>query len=124
MFHTRAIISVHNGAGLPHTGRRSRSAVLDAIKRGTSSIFWGDNQGNILNNGSMFFSIQASRFCRYSTARLRELSRAAPRDTGSRTRLPNRRMHFDPVSRLIAAGTDIDITTFHITAEELRASAG
>ena len=29
-------------------------------------------------------------------------------------------MHFDPVSRLIAAGTDIDITTFHITAEELR----
>jgi hypothetical protein len=30
-------------------------AVLDVIKRSTSNIFWGDNQGNVFNSGSRFF---------------------------------------------------------------------
>ena len=96
-------------------------AVLDAIKRGTCSIFWGDNQGNVFNNGSMFFLDTGVTLLAVTARHVYESYLERRRDIpGPELVCQIDGMHFDPVSRLIAAGTDIDITTFHITAEELR----
>jgi len=91
--------------------------VLESMKRGTSAIHWGEYPQDTINSGSMFFLNTGKALFAVTARHVFESYVERAQERILTCQIGN--MRFDPASRLISTGKEVDIATFRITPGEL-----